>query len=128
MSAAALDSPRRFWLYCGRFNRYFSRAVHPYREVLANSVAETDSLPRVTETPAPPRAVPGAIRVARRVWAARGFWLGLLAAGTGAAGMALLVQEKRGPGPGAVLLALAMLLGAVAWSGSRDAPLLARAE
>jgi len=60
----------------------------------------------------------------RRVWAARGVWLAGLALGVGAAGEWLLFLESL-RGLAAAVLVLAMLLGVLAWSGTREAPLLA---
>jgi 4-amino-4-deoxy-L-arabinose transferase-like glycosyltransferase len=63
--------------------------------------------------------------VVRRLWAIRGVWLGLLAAGTAAAGETFLFQPEQ-RATGSALLVGAAGLAALAWSGLREAPLLER--
>ncbi|HEX8598916.1 MAG TPA: glycosyltransferase family 39 protein [Chloroflexia bacterium] len=57
------------------------------------------------------------------LWRQRSIWLGFLAFLVGVGGEVLLFQEAQ-RAQGAVLLLLAMLLGLVAWSDTRDTPLL----
>ena len=62
-------------------------------------------------------------RVERPLWKRRAIWLGVLAFLVGAGGEVLLFREEQ-RAQGAILLLVAMALGIVAWSGTRDAPLL----
>jgi 4-amino-4-deoxy-L-arabinose transferase-like glycosyltransferase len=81
--------------------------------------------PWVPPPASPPAAVarPDRATALRRAWAARAVWMGLLALAVGAGGQILLFQEPL-RGPGALLLAVALLLAGLAWSGIPDAPLL----
>jgi hypothetical protein len=67
---------------------------------------------------APQRVARPAARPARRAWAARGLWLGLLAWGIAFAGLLLLGDETTRPA-GEGLVVLAMILAVIAWGGAR---------
>src|SRR5262245_27212409 len=61
--------------------------------------------------------------IRRQVWALRGIWLGLCALGVGAAGEVLLFQEPLRV-QGALVIAFALVLAALAWSGIPGTALL----